>query len=76
MDVPELHLKGEFSNLSITNDGFNIGSAILALTDSKPITFGPVSIQDPSLTLTNFGYSISTGASFNSTSASASARPT
>ena len=38
-------LEGRFSNLSITNDGFNVGSATLALTDSKPITFGPVSIQ-------------------------------
>ena len=66
VDVPELHLEGQINNLSITNDGFNVGSATLALTDSKPITFGPVSIQDPSLTLTDFGYSFSNGASFNS----------
>ena len=66
VDVPELHLEGQINNLSITNDGFNVGSAMLALTDSKPITFGPVSIQDPSLTLTDFGYSFSNGASFNS----------
>ena len=66
VNVPELHLEGQIKNLSITNDGFNVGSATLTLTDSKPITFGPVSIQDPSLTLTNFGYSLSDGASFNS----------
>ena len=66
VNVPELHLEGQIQNLSITNDGFNVGSASLTLTDSKPITFGPVSIHDPSLTLTNFGYSLSDGASFNS----------
>ena len=64
--VPEFHLAGSINNLTITNDGFMVDSATLALTDDKPITIGPVSIKDPSLTLTNFGYSLTNGASFNS----------
>jgi len=64
--VPEFHLAGSINNLTITNDGFMVDSATLALTDDKPITIGPVSIKDPSLTLTSFGYSLTNGASFNS----------
>ncbi len=66
VSVPELHLLGTVNNLTITNDGFNVGEATLGVTDSKPIKIGPVTIKDPTLSLTNFGYSFSQGASFNS----------
>ena len=65
--VPEFHLAGSITNLVITNDGFMVDSATLALTDEKPIKIGDVSIKNPSVTLTNFGYSLTNGASFNST---------
>ena len=68
--LTQFGLSGSVTDLSITNDGFMIGSATLAVgsdTAPKSITFGNVfSITNPSVTLTNFGYSTTDGAQFDS----------
>ncbi|MFI5457325.1 MAG: LamG-like jellyroll fold domain-containing protein [Isosphaerales bacterium] len=57
-------LSGTVQKLTITNDGFNVGSAMLGATGT--INVGKViSITGPSATITNLGYSISNGAQFN-----------
>jgi hypothetical protein len=64
-DLPELNLMGSVSGLTITNDGFMVGSASLAY--KGPVSFGSLfKIKDPSIQISNFGYSFSNGASFNS----------
>ncbi len=64
-DLPELNLTGGITGLSITNDGFMLGSA--SLSYKGPVAFGSLfTITDPSIQITNFGYSLSEGASFNS----------
>jgi hypothetical protein len=58
-------LTGTVSGLTITNDGFMVGSAGLAY--KGPVSFGSLfTIKDPSIQVSNFGYSFSQGASFNS----------
>ena len=67
--LPQEGVSGSITGLTITNDGFHLDSATLAETDStKPFSAfgGKFTITDPSVSLTNFGYSISAGASFNS----------
>ena len=58
-------LSGTINDLLITSDGFSVGS--LTLSDTGTISYGSVfSIVNPSITFTNFAYSASKGASFNS----------
>ena len=59
--VPRLAgFQGTVTNLTITPDGFNVGSATLSATGT--ITVGKViSISGPSATITNLGYSSSNG---------------
>ena len=63
--VPKLAgFEGAVTDLTITPDGFNVGSASLSATGT--ITVGKViSISGPSATITNIGYSSSNGAQFN-----------
>jgi hypothetical protein len=63
--LPKLNLSGDVEGLSITNDGFMVGSAGLAYMGT--VQYGSLfSIKDPSVQISNFGYSFSKGASFNS----------
>jgi hypothetical protein len=63
---PKFSVSGAITALAITQDGFSLGSATLKAT--KTISFGTtLTIVNPSVTVTNFGYSISQGASFDGT---------
>jgi len=65
VSLPQFGLSGTIDDLTITSDGFSVGS--VTLSETGTISFGSVfSIDDPSVTLTNFAYSASNGASFNS----------
>ncbi len=64
-------LNGNVTNLSISNDGFSIGSATLDVNGTTPGSSGQGTISafggrfqvvNPSVTLKDFGYSISSGA--------------
>ena len=63
---PKFGVSGAITALAITQDGFSLGSATLKVT--KTVSFGTTfTIVNPSVTVTNFGYSISQGASFDGT---------
>jgi hypothetical protein len=65
---PKFGVSGSITALAITQDGFSLGSATLAINTGKPIMIGKTfSVVNPSITVTNFGYSISQGASFTGT---------
>jgi|GEM_PF-5680523 len=63
--LPQYGVTGNIDDLAITQAGFSIASATLSKTGT--ITFSSLlSIKDPSVTFTNFGYTEGQGASFNS----------
>ncbi len=64
--LPKLGLTGGITDLAITNDGFHIGSATLSKTGDVSAFGGKFSVKNPSVALTNFGYSTQTGAQFDS----------
>ena len=53
------YVTGNVTNLTITNDGFSVGSATLSYVGSISAFGGKFVIVNPSATLTNFGYSVS-----------------
>ncbi len=64
VSLPQFDVSGSITDLAITNDGFSLGSLTLSVT--KTISYGSIfSIENPKVTVTSFGYSISSGASFN-----------
>ena len=65
--LPKFGVAGTVNNLQITNDGFTADSTTISVPagQTKTISFGKFSIQNPSVTLSGFGYSISHGATFN-----------
>ncbi len=66
--LPQEDVSGSITGLTITNDGFHLASATLTDTSSAPFSLfgGKFSVTQPSVSLTNFGYSLSAGAEFNS----------
>jgi len=66
VSLPKLGLSGDVTDLTVTNDGFHVGSLTLAKAGPVSAFGGAFMISDPSVTLTGFGYSKSAGAQFNS----------
>lgn len=63
LSFAKLGVSGAVTDLAINNTGFSVGSATLSTT--KTIAFGSVfSVQAPSVTVTNFGYTLGQAPTF------------